>query len=249
MQTLFLAVTLLTTPIVKSESTEALVSQLKAGNARFVAGHSNHANQDVLRREEVAQGQKPFAIVLTCADSRLSPEIVFDQGLGDLFVVRVAGNVVDDFSLASIEYAAEHLGSSLLVVMGHERCGAVKAALDTFKSHAKIEEGKDHKEQGHGKQDKHGEAHEGHIPALVSEILPSVKAVVGQPGSDLDNAIKHNVIRTVGRIQSSEPLKSMIKTGQLTVMGAVYDLDSGVVRLVSQSSPTEGSSFVKVHKG
>ena len=110
------------------------LARLKAGNQRFVAGKLQHPHQDSKRRAELAKGQQPFAIVLGCADSRTSPEVLFDQGLGDLFVVRVAGNVLDDHALASIEYAVEHLGAQLIVVLGHQRCGAVQAAKDTVRA-------------------------------------------------------------------------------------------------------------------
>ena len=103
--------------------------KLLDGNARFVSGQSAHPNQDGKRRAEVAAGQKPFAIVIGCADSRTSPEILFDQGLGDLFVVRLAGNIVDDAALGSVEFAVAALGAKLIVVLGHEKCGAVKATV------------------------------------------------------------------------------------------------------------------------
>jgi len=209
-------------------STVAL-DNLRAGNARFVAGQTLHPNQSVDRRTEVAAGQKPFAIVLTCADSRLSPEILFDQGLGDLFVIRVAGNVVDSFTLASIEYAAEHLGSRLLVVLGHERCGAVKAAIDA-------------------KPTKHGKKHEGHIADLVAEIVPAVTDAKTWGGDLFENAVKANVLRTAKKIASGKPPSTMISSGRLTVIGAYYDLDSGRVRTLSQSQPKSGSSFIQVHK-
>ena len=110
---------------------EAL-ARLKAGNQRFVASKLQHPRQDGKRRGELATSQHPFAIVLGCADSRTSPEVVFDQGLGDLFVLRVAGNVLNDETLGSIEYAVAHLGTPLILVLGHERCGAVKAAKETI---------------------------------------------------------------------------------------------------------------------
>lgn len=209
------------------------LERLTAGNKRFVAGETIHPNQGLDRRSEVAKGQKPFAIVLTCADSRVSPEIVFDQGLGDLFVVRVAGNVVDPFTLASIEYAVEHLGSTLLVVLGHERCGAVKAALD-FKPAF---------HEPHGKEPEH----EGHIPNLLAEIAPAVSEARKWQGDLFENAIKANVLQTTKKVALKRPLSSMIESGKLTVIGAVYDLDSGLVKTVSQSKPKSGSSFVHVH--
>lgn len=223
--------TLLITQPLRTDSGAAALESLKAGNERFIAGQLTHPNQGTDRRTEVAKGQKPFAVILTCADSRLSPEIIFDQGLGDLFVVRVAGNVIDDFSFASIEYAVEHLGAQTVVVLGHERCGAVKAAVDTFGVHS---------EEGHGET--------GHIGALLAEISPAVKAAKGKPGDWLDNSIKENVLGTVSKVVSSSLLGKMAKTGQITIFGAIYDLDSGFAKFICQSSPEIGSSFVKIYK-
>ena len=127
-----------TAEVAKVSPTEAN-QRLSEGNARFVAGHSQHPRQDPERRTELASTQHPFAVVLGCADSRTGPETLFDQGLGDLFVVREAGNVVDDHTLGSIEYAVEHLHSPLIVVLGHERCGAVAAARDTLASKGQAE--------------------------------------------------------------------------------------------------------------
>ena len=115
----------------KVSATEAL-ARLKAGNARFVAGKLEHPRQTAARRTELATSQHPFAVVLACADSRTSPGLLFDEGLGDVFVVRVAGNVLNNELLGSIEYAVEHLGTQLVVVLGHERCGAVAAARETI---------------------------------------------------------------------------------------------------------------------
>jgi len=208
------------------------LSALRAGNERFIAGKGEHSHQDLERRAEVAKGQKPFAIVLTCADSRLSPEIIFDQGLGDLFVLRVAGNLAEPATMASIEYAAEHLGSRLLVVMGHERCGAVKAAVDTFKAPPAKE---------------HSGGHESLLSVLIDEIMPSVKQVKAQPGDLLDNAIDQNVRNTAQKIAATEPLKHMVESGKLTVIGSVYDLDTGTVRniFVRHNSPI----FATTEKG
>ena len=228
------------------------MDQLKAGNSRFISGQTLHPHQDNDRRELVAKGQSPFAIVLTCADSRLSPEIVFDQGLGDLFVIRVAGNVVDKFTLASIEYAAEHLGSQLLVVLGHERCGAVKAALDAGTTPPKATDAHvpDKHSKGKAKASEHGHepAHVGHIGDLIAEIAPAVTESKSWPGDPLENAVKSNALRTAKKICFGAPLSEMVASGRLTVVSAIYDLDSGRVKLLSQSQPKSGSSFVQVHK-
>lgn len=225
------------TPVPPSVSA---AESLRAGNFRFMSGQSTHGRQSPDRRTEVAKGQSPFAMVLTCADSRVSPEIVFDQGLGDLFVVRVAGNIADNNGMASLEYATEHLGSHVLVVLGHERCGAVKAALDTFTTAPKKA---DHG-HGHGSTD---HAH-GFIPGLLHEIKPAVDKSRGQGGDPLDNAIKANVLLTVAKITKQAPFDKWVASGRLTVIGAVYDLDSGRVKFVSQTQPKPGSAHVEVHR-
>ena len=209
----------------KVSASDALV-MLRDGNKRYVEGSADHRNQTSARRDEVAKGQSPFAIVLTCADSRLSPEIIFDQGLGDLFVIRVAGNIAEPGSLASIEYAVEHLGSRLIMVLGHERCGAVKATVDTFDALLKANANK-HEEHGHGG---HGEAHgESNLPGLINQIMPSVKQANAQGGDFLNNSIAQNVRNTVSKIANNPALKGFVEKGEVTVVGSVYDLDSGEV--------------------
>lgn len=233
------ALLLVSGPVVGSDKA---LEYLKAGNARFVEGKATHPHQDVETRHTVAKGQAPFAIVLTCADSRLSPEVIFDQGLGDLFVLRVAGNIAEPGSMASVEYAVEHLGARLLIVLGHERCGAVKAAVDSAKAPAVHTHG--HSFSGHKQADKHGHsghaakpaAHAAHaaptslLPALIAQIAPSVKQTAKQPGDKVSNAVSQNVINTVNKVSTTQPLKKFIAEGKLTVVGSVYDLDSGVVK-------------------
>jgi carbonic anhydrase len=182
---------------------------LKYGNARFVAGRLEHGNQSADRRTEVAAGQHPFAVIVSCSDSRVPPEIVFDQGLGDLFVVRLAGNVIDADALGSIEYAAEHLHVPLVVVLGHDKCGAVQAAVDASQSDSEVP---------------------GHIADVVAAIKPAVADAKGESGDLLDNAIDANIRRVVTQIRTSEPgLKEEVEAGKLTVVGARYKLDGGQV--------------------
>src|SRR5437763_742482 len=157
------------------------ISKLKEGNARYTSGNLQHPGQTTERRTELVKTQHPFATILSCSDSRVPPEIVFDQGLGDLFVVRVAGNIADDAALASMEYAIEHLGPRLIVGLGHERCGAVDAAV------------------------KGGEA-PGHLGSLITAIAPAVASSKGKPGDRLDNAVRANVARVVEQLRSSEPI-------------------------------------------
>jgi carbonic anhydrase len=156
-------------------------------------------------------GQRPFAIVLGCADSRTSPEVLFDQGLGDLFVVRVAGNILNDHVLGSIEYAVEHLGAQLIVVLGHQHCGAVQAAKETLDSKAEAP---------------------AHLNSLVTAIQPAVEAT---RGADLEATIKANIENVVQSLRSSEPvLKKEVKAGAITVLGAYYDLGTGAVAFTEE---------------
>src|SRR6184192_4939728 len=153
------------------------ISRLKEGNGRYTNGNLQHPGQTAERRTELAKSQHPFAAIVSCSDSRVPPEIVFDQGLGDLFVVRVAGNVIDDHGLGSIEYAVDHLGARLIVVLGHQSCGAVQAAKETIAAKGKAP---------------------GHIESLVTAIKPAVEATVN---GDLDATIKANVKHVVDALR------------------------------------------------
>ena len=191
---------------------EAL-ARLKAGNQRFVANQLQHPNQSAERRTELARSQHPFAIVLGCADSRTSPEVVFDQGLGDLFVLRVAGNVLNIEMLGSIEYAVEHLGAQLIVVLGHERCGAVEAARETIASKTEAP---------------------GHVQSLVKAIQPAVEATTG---GDAETTTRVNVLNVVRALRDSLPvLKGKVAAGTVSVAGAYYDLDTGVVEFLAEKA-------------
>ena len=186
------------------------LTRLMAGNARFVAGKSVHANQDRARLTEVAKGQKPFAMILSCADSRVPPEIHFDQGLGDLFVVRVAGNIADSHALGSLEYAAQVLGARFLMVLGHEYCGAVDAAV---------------------KGGKVG----GNIDSIIDVIAPAASRAKADPDKTdlLNKAIAENVREVLSAINKRSPaLTAMAAKGELKIVGARYDLDGGDVTLV-----------------
>jgi carbonic anhydrase len=188
-----------------------LLARLEAGNARYASGELARAHQTVERRSEVAQGQEPFAVIVGCADSRVPPELVFDQGLGDLFVVRCAGNVLGDAALGSIEYAAEHLGCELVVVLGHERCGAVDAVV------------------------KGGEL-PGHLAAFVPAILPVVAAARTQGGDVLDNSVRLNAKKIAAELRLCEPILShLVHEGKLAVVPARYDLDTGEVEWLEQA--------------
>ena len=186
--------------------------RLLDGNARFVSDQPRHPHQDSKRRSEVASGQKPFAVVIGCADSRTAPEILFDEGLGDLFVIRLAGNIVDDAALGSDEFAVAKFGARFIVVLGHEKCGAVSAAVDAVKGAA---------------------APPGHIGAIVDAIKPAAASVHGKDGDEVDNAVRANVQAVVERLKTASPvLTPLFKSGELSVIGARYDLDDGKVQQV-----------------
>jgi len=183
------------------------LKQLLDGNQRFVDGKSEHPNQDAARRDQLVAGQHPFAAILSCSDSRTTPEIIFDRGLGDLFIVRDAGNVPNAVVLESLHYAVAHLGSKIILVLGHSNCGAVTATLA-------------------GKT--------GDIPEIGKLIRPAVEKSKGQPGDALENAIKENVRLTVGRLSTWKPLADSIKSGDIQVAGGIYDLQTGRVTLIDE---------------
>ena len=186
-------------------SADAVISALKAGNARHVAKKYQRPNQTAARQRELAGGQHPHCAILTCADSRVPPEIVFDQGLGDMFDVRVAGNVAGNDELASLEYAAEHVHVPLIVVMGHQKCGAIEAAV------------------------KGGEA-PGHLPDLIAAIRPAVERTKTQSGDKFDNATRANVENVVVQLRDDKPvLSELVAHGKLKIVGAIYSVDSGKV--------------------
>jgi carbonic anhydrase len=205
----------LAAPVPDSAADRALAALL-AGNQRYLDKRLTHRHQDADRIEQLAQGQAPIAIILGCSDSRVSPEVIFDHGLGDLFVIRVAGNVVDDVVLGSIEYAADGLGVPLVLVLGHERCGAVSAAVD----HA---------------------ATLGHVSTLVRAIQPAMDRVESSPGSIsqgrpamINAVVLANVQQSVDQLKTSQPvMAALVKQGKVKVVGARYDLDEGRVEIVA----------------
>jgi carbonic anhydrase len=185
-----------------SVSADAALAKLKEGNARYANSKVSSGKPTAARRAEIAQGQHPFAIILGCADSRVSPEILFDQNLGDIFVDRNAGNLVDDHTLGTIEYGVEHLGVRLIVVLGHERCGAVQAAVAS-------------------------DTAPGHIQSLVRDIQPAVQAVKGKPGDQVHLAVAENARLMGEEIRSKANFGDLAK--EVKIIPAVYDLDSGKV--------------------
>jgi carbonic anhydrase len=188
------------------------LNNLMAGNARYMQGSPIHPNQSAERQAEVAQGQHPWAAILGCIDSRVPPELVFDQGLGDLFVARTAGQVIDNVVLGSLEFAVEE-GVKLIMVLGHQSCGAVKATIQTLQTN------------GHA---------EGQIAALVEAIKPAVIEAQSQPGDILDNSVRANVTLEVEYLKSSSQIIShAVDQGTIGVVGARYDLGTGAVSVIS----------------
>ncbi len=189
-----------------TEVTPAQALQLLIeGNQRFASDASTHLNRSQERRQELKEKQEPFAVVLSCSDSRVASEIIFDQGLGDLFVVRIAGNVVGPLELNSIQYAALHLHSSLILVLGHENCGAVNAAIN-------------------------GEI--GDIPAISKLLIPAVKKTKNQGKDRLENTVKENVRLVVEQLNKSAGLKELVQKNKLSIVGGYYRLQDGRVELL-----------------
>ena len=186
------------------------LDRLKAGNARFVAGKPKYPDQSTKRRTELAAGQHPFALVLSCVDSRVPPELVFDQGLGDLFVARSAGQVLDEAVRGSVEYGVAELKIPLVVVLGHEKCGAVKATLEAV--------------------EKQSPPLGNDIDALVTAIRPAVEKAEADHASDpLDAAVRNNVANIVAALNTDTVLKSAVAAGALRIVGARYALSTGAV--------------------
>jgi carbonic anhydrase len=185
---------------------------LAEGNARYVANEPQPRDY-AAERASRAMGQAPFATILSCADSRVAPELAFDQGPGQLFVVRLAGNVVTTEVLASIEFGAAVLGTPLVLVLGHTRCGAVQATLASLRE---------------------GTEHPGHLGALVEAIAPAVAPVLDEPGDPEANAVRANVRQAVERLRAAPPiLADLVRAGSLDVVGGVYDLSTGRAELLS----------------
>lgn len=193
-------------------SPEASLERLLKGNHRYVEGlsrrHDFKHERDVLTR-----GQNPYAGILSCADLRIAPEYAFDSGRGDLFVCRVAGNFANDDTVASMEYTVAMLGTPLILVLGHDSCGAVDATIKSLKDNTVLP---------------------GHLPSLVTALTPAVKAVSGHEGNPLDNAIRQNVIDNVAKLKSATPiLSAAVEQGKLKVVGGIYRLGDGRVDMIA----------------
>jgi carbonic anhydrase len=189
---------------------DAALEKLMAGNRRFMQHLPEYPDQSQARLSEVAQAQHPFVTILSCADSRVPAEILFDQGIGDIFDVRIAGNIVTPESLGSLEYAVALLNTPLLMVLGHERCGAVTAAVQK-------------------------QALLGEMGSFVKAILPAVAAVQDQSGDQVENAVLANLRYQMQQLQRSQILSDRLQSGQLKLVGGRYDLDTGSITIVTES--------------
>jgi carbonic anhydrase len=193
-------------------SPDAALERLMEGNDRYVKGKMKR-HDFIAERPALALGQNPFAGILGCADSRVGPEDAFDVGRGDLFVCRVAGNFADVHSIASFEYGVAVLNTPLILVLGHNKCGAVDAAVKAVKD---------------------GQEFPGQIPSLIKAIRPAVKAAQDQSGDLLENAIKQNVVLNVEKLKTAGPiLSNAVQEGKLRVAGGIYSLDTGRVMLIA----------------
>ena len=181
---------------------------LMEGNQRFVNGKSQNPHQDLARLAEVAKAQKPFAAILSCADSRVPSEIIFDQGFGDLFVCRVAGNIATPEEVGSLEFGSLILGTKVIMVLGHKRCGAVAATIK-------------------------GAQVPGQIASLLDAIKPALEKSENQPGDQLENTCKANVLLQVEKLKASPVITQLIEAGKLNIVGGYYDLDTRKVTRLS----------------
>ncbi len=193
-------------------SPEGALEFLRRGNARYVEGVSKrHDFQH--EREALVSGQNPYAGILSCADSRIAPEYAFDSGRCDLYVCRVAGNFANDDTIASFEYAVANLGTPLIMVLGHDSCGAVSATLKSLKDNATLP---------------------GHLPSLVANLVSAAEAGAKQPGDPLANAIRQNVLNTVAKLKSATPiLDAAVAQKKLNIVGGIYRLAEGHVEMVA----------------
>jgi carbonic anhydrase len=198
-------------PEVKISDADAALEELLAGNRRFTSGRTSSHRRDLAILQQMMEKPEPFAAVLSCADSRVPVEVVFDQTIGQLFVTRVAGNIVTTEIVASLEYAAAVLGTHTILVMGHSRCGAVTAAIQSS-------------DQGLA------------VPGQISALFPYIRPAVEQAGPDVEATIRANVLIQAARLRESSPLLSaLIKEGKLKVAAAYFDIRSGAVTLLDEA--------------
>ncbi len=206
-------------PVAVSEATESrpttgqhALGLLLAGNRRWVTGRVRHPHQSIRRRMSLTQSQSPFAVVFSCIDSRVPPELVFDRGLGDMFVIRTGAQTVDDVTLGSVEFGPEENGTPLILVLGHQRCGAVIAAINAIQNH------------GHAP---------GHIQAVVDALKPAYNVAIHQSGDLVDNMVRAQTKLTVALLKSDPVLAERVHAGELMIVGGRYSLDTGGVEIIA----------------
>jgi len=200
------------TPAPRLPADEAL-ARLLEGNERFVTNRERHPNRGAELRLQLAEAQHPFAAIVGCSDSRVPPELLFDEGLGDLFVIRNAGNIVDAITLASVEFAVDHLGVSLVMVLGHESCGVITAAVAVARDGGEVR---------------------GHLWTLIDAVHPALEKA-GTHGDDaIDAAVIAHIGLQVDRLRAADPIVTRaVRAGTVQVVGARYDIDRGRVELVA----------------
>lgn len=181
------------------------IERLMIGNKRFASGHPRHPDESVKHRHHVAEGQHPFALVITCSDSRLSPELIFDQGLGDLFVIRTAGNLISEMELGSIEYAVEHLHIQTIVVMGHEHCGAIEALMNAEPVH-------------------------GHVQTIIDSLQQELEIKEALANHDALVGSIANVQHQVSTIKNASIISEIAKKRPMSIHGVIYSLNKGTVQ-------------------
>jgi carbonic anhydrase len=200
--------------VIDNPTPQKAMELLKEGNKRFLSGNLLHPNSSPERLAQVAKGQKPFATILACSDSRVPVEYIFDRGFGDLFIVKVAGNVADTDEIGTIEYGTAHLHTPLLLVLGHSKCGAVTAVAKNETVH-------------------------GSIPELVDNIIVPVKKTREQKGENVDEwlnqAIEENAMHSIEEVfQKSHEVRELVKGGKLEVLAGIYNIETGEVRFIGQ---------------
>ncbi|MFI7357056.1 carbonic anhydrase [Streptomyces avidinii] len=200
-------------PQPRPDTPRAAFARLMEGNARWVSGNLDHPDRDPERRELVAEAQNPYGVVLSCIDSRVAPELVFDTGLGDLYVLRTGGQAIGPVVTGSVEYGPMTGGTPLIVVLGHQRCGAIEAAYKSLKDDAPLP---------------------GNLQAIVKAVEPAYRLTVANPGADPVDTMIHQQIRiTADELRANADLAPLVKKGALAVVGAYYSLDTGKVDVLT----------------
>lgn len=190
------------------------LEKLKAGNERFTSGKLIHPDETLERLRELKKGQNPFSVIVSCSDSRLPPELIFDQGLGDIFSIRTAGNIIGDYELGSVEYAVDHLNCKLVVVLGHQECGAIKTFVETKGRYSNMD----------------------HIKSIIDFLNEETEEQELLQHSDIDinKAVEANVIHGIKLLRNSQPILNKLYTAkEVQIIGAIYDLDNGFVKYIN----------------